>query len=238
MGEPGAGERLPVELGRLDVEVRLTAILGLDDEGAALEEPGVEVKGGALEQRTAELVDAVARRHRVEAERAEHVPGAHRPGVVVARQPVGPRGELGGEQRAHLGLRSRGGAGEVVEERGVEVGLVAHVEVLLGEELVQPGDEALRAAHQGDQPGHVMRHEPAVDPAVGLGEVLVDRPGGVERLDPAAVAHLALHEAGVRVPHVAVVPGAFLVARLFVRLAHRGGHPGVTCQPDGRRSIS
>ena len=116
---------------------------------------------------------------RVEAERAEHVPGGKRAEVVVAGVAVG-RGVVEGERAADRLLRAVGAPRPVVEPGRLQGRLVAEQRVVgvgaagapvqLAQEVVEPGGRLGPPAHLAEEAGGVLGHHPGVLVGVALDE--------------------------------------------------------------------
>ena len=107
----------------------------------------------------------------------------------------------------------------VLADQPGDVGLVAAGRIRRGlEDRVEPFHETLLPAHRLDQAVDVVRHEEAVLPGVGLGEVVVDAVG-IEGREPALVSARA-HETALGVEQVAPALAAVPVLGRDLRLVH------------------
>src|ERR1035438_9717107 len=201
-------------------------VLSADGEGLAFGKR----ERGAVEERAADAVGGGAWAYRVEAERAEDVPGRGLAGVLVAAQAI--RGGLVKliHDQAGAGLSFPGLPDIVVEVNHVmdglvAVGVLAHVErghldhlvygvaigaglegVGRGEDGVELGSKGLVAAQELDEAGDVLHHAPGPVPGTAFGERTTPL-GRVEGLTPGAFGLAPAHEAGLRVEEVGVVHG-------------------------------
>ena len=209
-----AVERLAVQAGRLDVRRDGSVLMDENTKLLAV----FKVDNGFRKQGRSDGVLRNAGRDLIEAKRAEHVPGRHLSGVVVAGQSTGGVLVPLIASLGHVQLRLPSCSSPVIQISNLVAGLVAVVVVAFGKQLVQFGDEGLVAVLEGDEAGNVLRHKKGVLKRQPLGDVA----GGLARLKgrhPAAVGVATTRKTGLWVHHVAPVRTALAEGCLVVRLA-------------------
>ena len=232
--------RLAVEGRGLDVDVLRTVVHGLDRQHLAVRHRQPD----RTEQRAADRIFAHCGRDRIEAERREDVPGRSLAIVLVPGIAVRRRGVELLEHVADVVLRLPRRTCPVIEighvlDRLIAMGILAHVDDLhladlvdhlaviavvedrrRHENRVEPVDELLVAAHQIDQPLHVLHHRPAVVHRIPFGEGVAPLVR-VEGRGPAAVLVAAAHPSALRVEQLAIVLRLLRVPPGILGLAER-----------------
>src|SRR4051794_11426836 len=238
-GQPRALEVLPVERRRLHVLVEPRRTRRIDRELAL----AANVHDRVRERRARQFPRLRARGRVVDAERREHVPSAHRAGVVVARHAVGTRA-VDRHRLPRLALRLPRPSEPVVVPRRPEIGFVARGELVAdvvhaeeaalvlhgrgcAEEVVEPLARAVVATKRLHEPAHVVRDEPQVLVSGALLPAVLElRPPDAwhperVRARPAPVLVARTQETIVCAPEVAPVPGTLLERRHLLSRAER-----------------
>ena len=203
------------------------------------------MQGGFLEQGRSQGIFTAGGAHRVEAQGAEHIPGAGLAVVLVSAVSIGPRGVEFLHHLADAGLGLPGLTAVVVQVQHVldglvAVGVVAHAHhrhlnnlmdgeavvaiVILGrhhEHGVHLGVEGILPAHQADKALYVVEHAPGIVQRIAFGEVSSPFEGA-EGTAESSVGLTSVHELVLRIEHVAIVQGGLLV-RLQLLLVYVQG---------------